>query len=49
MDLEKNKLCYYCLGCNRLEIKNFVGVKRCNNFEAGMDNWQEKWREELKK
>lgn len=49
MQLEENKLCYYCLGCNKLEIKNFTGVKRCDNFEEGIDNWQEKWREELRK
>ena len=49
MQLEKDKLCYYCLGCNKLEINNFAGVNRCENFETGMDKWQEKWREELKK
>ena len=49
MQLEKDKLCYYCLGCYKLEIENFAGVNRCNNFVTCIENWQEKWREELKK
>lgn len=43
------KLCKFCLGCNKLEDEYFNGVMRCNNFMAGIDNWQEKWKEELKR
>ena len=37
--IEKNKICYYCLGCNRLEEKNFNGVIKCNYFMTGRDDW----------
>lgn len=47
--IKKNTLCYYCLGCNRLELEAFNGILRCKNFGAGIENWQEKLREELKK
>lgn len=40
--LEENKLCYYCLGCNTQEIENFNPVMRCKNFIASEENWQEK-------
>lgn len=30
--LEQDKLCKKCVGCNRLEISEFNGVYRCNNF-----------------
>ena len=43
------KLCFYCLGREKLTNENFTGVMRCNNFMAGIDNWQEKWKEELKR
>lgn len=33
----KDKLCYYCLGCNRLEIPDFLGIMSCKNFIAGKD------------
>lgn len=46
--IDNKKLCKYCLGCNKLEDENFEGVMRCKNFTAGVDNWQEKWKEELK-
>lgn len=42
------KLCYYCLGCNKLEDENFNGVMRCKGFIAGMADWQEKWKEQMK-
>lgn len=42
--IEKNKLCHYCLGCNKLELESFNGVYRCNNFVPGIENWQEKYR-----
>ncbi len=43
------KLCKYCLGCNKLEDENFVGVMNCKYFVAGYENWTEMRREELKK
>lgn len=47
--IKKNVLCHYCLGCNKLELKDFNGVMRCKDFIAGVDNWQEKIRKELQK
>ena len=32
-----NKLCDFCLGCNKLEEKSFKGVMNCKNFIAGRD------------
>lgn len=46
--IEKNTLCYYCLGCNKLELEKFNGIMRCKGFVPGIENWQEKLREELK-
>ena len=25
-------ICLKCLGCNKLEIENFVGTNKCKNF-----------------
>lgn len=25
-------ICFKCLGCNQLELKDFKGVTQCNNF-----------------
>lgn len=47
--IKKNTLCYYCLGCNKLELVDFNGVMRCKGFCAGVEKWQEKLGEELKK
>lgn len=47
--LKKDTLCYYCLGGNKLELVDFNGVMRCKNFTAGIEDWQEKLGEELKK
>ena len=47
--IKKNTLCYYCLCCNKQEYENYKPVIRCENFMAGIENWQEKLREELKK
>ena len=30
--IKEDKLCNTCLGCNRLELENFNGVYRCNNY-----------------
>lgn len=46
--IDYKKLCYYCLGCMKLEDENFDGVMRCNIFIAGYTDWQEKWKEALK-
>lgn len=47
--IEKNTLCYYCLGCNKQECEEYKAVMRCKDFVAGIGDWQEKLREELKK
>jgi hypothetical protein len=47
--IDKRYLCYYCLGCNRLEDEKFIGVMNCKYFVAGYENWSEMRREELKK
>lgn len=46
--IEKNTLCYYCLGCNKQESEKYKPVMRCKGFVPGINNWQEKLREELK-
>lgn len=46
--LKKDKLCYYCYGCNKLET-DFEGVSRCKDFVSAVADYQEKIREELKK
>ena len=47
--IDNTKLCKYCLGCNKLEDESFRGVMRCKNLVAGIADWQEKWKEALKK
>ena len=47
--VEKNTICYYCLGCNKQENEDYKPVIRCKDFMAGIENWQEELREELKK
>lgn len=46
--IDNKKLCKYCLGCNKLEDENFDGVMRCKYFAAGVAEWQEKWKEQMK-
>ena len=48
-ELKKDKLCFYCYGCNKLEIAEFKGVSRCKDFVSAVADYQEKIREELKK
>ena len=43
-ELEKNKICYFCLGCEKLAYEQFKGVNNCKNFIPGMENWYEKYR-----
>lgn len=33
--IEEDKKCYTCLGCNRLELEDFNGIYRCNNYVEG--------------
>ncbi len=33
--IKNNKLCTYCLGCNKLENEQFEGVMNCKGFVAG--------------
>lgn len=47
--IKKDALCYYCLGCNKQESEEYKPIIRCKNFIPGIENWQEKLREELKK
>ena len=47
--IDGKKLCKYCYGCNKLENENFKGIMRCKDFVAGIEDWQDKWRKELKK
>ena len=47
--IDNKKLCKVCLGCCKLKDENFNGVMRCKGFVAGQADWQEKWREALKK
>lgn len=47
--IDNKKLCFYCLGCMKLEDENFAGVMRCRYFMTGTDIWQEKWKKELSK
>ena len=46
--IDNKKLCKYCLGCCKLEDENFDGVMRCEGFIPGINNWQEKWKEQMK-
>jgi len=47
--IEKDKLCVYCFGCNRLEQEQFEGVRNCKNFIGAIADWENKLREELRK
>ena len=45
--ISNKKICFYCLGCNKLEDEEFGGVARCENFMPSKQNWQEEWKENL--
>lgn len=47
--ISNKKICFYCLGCNKLEDEEFEGVGRCGNFTASSNNWQEKWKKSLER
>lgn len=35
MNLYKSSKCYNCLGCNKLELWYFQGVRKCGNYRKG--------------
>ena len=35
--MEDSKICYYCLGCNKLEMEEFEGVMNCKDFMQGKE------------
>ena len=47
--IEKNTLCYYCMGCNKQENENYKPVMRCKNFAPDRPDWREKLERELRK
>lgn len=47
--IEKNTLCYYCLGCNKQEDTDYKPVMRCKNFAPDRPDWREKLERELRK
>lgn len=49
--LEDNKICKYCYGCNRLEVQDFEGVISCKYFVQAteLDKYYKKLREDKKK
>lgn len=46
--MEKDKICYYCMGCNKLEDEKFEGTIRCNYFVTGRDNWHRDYTNAIK-
>lgn len=47
-EIKKDKLCWYCNGCNKEEIDGFEGIRNCKNFIVAIENWQELMRKELR-
>jgi len=47
--IEKDRLCAWCNGCNKLEIEEFEGVRNCANFAPCFENWQDEYRKALLK
>lgn len=33
--ISSDKKCFTCLGCNRLELEDFNGIYRCQNYMKG--------------
>mgnify|MGYP003571329884 CR=1 FL=1 len=46
--LRDDTLCKYCLGCNKLEINNFIGTRNCKGFVPGYENWRQMYDRALK-
>lgn len=40
--IDHDKKCYTCLGCNRLELESFNGVYRCENYIKGVNEDEKK-------
>lgn len=47
--LKEDKICKYCLGCNKLEDCNFDGVRSCKTFIPGYINWRYMYEKELQR
>lgn len=47
-EINLDKLCYYCYGCNQLEQEEFNGIRKCDNFEPVIFNWQSEYLKGLK-
>ena len=49
--LEDNKICKYCYGCNKLEEQDFEGVSSCKYFiqATELDNYYKTLRKDKKK
>lgn len=47
--IEKDKLCFYCLGCQSQEQEDFKPVMRCKNFMPDRQSWQKELEKELRK
>lgn len=41
--IELDKLCLYCYGCNKLEQEEFIGVRSCNGFIPVIPKWQSEY------
>lgn len=41
--IELDKLCYYCYGCNKLEQEEFIGARQCKDFVPVIANWQSEY------
>lgn len=48
-ELDNDKICKYCLGCNKLEDYNFKGIRSCKNFAPGYKNWRNMYEKNLQK
>ena len=46
--LNNNTLCYYCLGCVKLENAQFKGVRNCKCFIHSSVNWRYEYEKSLK-
>lgn len=44
--ISKDKLCYYCLGCNLIE--QIEGVRNCDRFVPYKQEWQKEYYKNLK-
>ena len=47
--ISNKKICFYCLGCNKLEDEEFEGLMRCENIIPSKRNWQDEWKKNLER